>query len=414
MGGLLLGRPDENAKITLTESDQVENSKIQWTNHTMNPWRGCTKVSPGCKNCYADTLSARNPAVLGVWGPNGTRVVASEAKWREPLKWNSEAKRAYDEWNEARHDDRDRGGFPGAAPPERPRVFCASLSDVFEDWKGPLENSQGVQIWRRDDGSWTTSDYYRDTKSLTTDDVRWRLFRLIDDTPNLSWLILTKRPENIARMMPGRLVGLAADMSAKSLESGADWEEVPTVRSNLWLGTSVEDQQRADERIPPLLKIPAAVRFLSVEPLLGPIDLTRIIDRGDSIDCLRGETCARESGCLVSSEDSPGIDWVIVGGESGPNARPCQIEWIRDVVEQCKQAGIPCFVKKLGKIVMWRPSSGPCGNWPPDTRFDYDRGGESSNHRIVMNDKKGGDLAEWPFDFQVREFPDGRFVKGRN
>src|SRR5262245_49606753 len=120
----------------------MENSKIQWTDHTFNVWRGCEKVSPGCAHCYAETMSRRNPAVLGEWGKHGTRVIASEAMWREPLKWDRQAR----------------------AAGVRKRVFCASLADVFED-----------------------------RPELVA--PRERLFRLIEDTPNLDWQLLTKRPE---------------------------------------------------------------------------------------------------------------------------------------------------------------------------------------------------------------------------
>jgi protein gp37 len=156
----------------------AENSNIEWTTHTFNPWRGCTKVSAGCKHCYADTLAGRNPAVLGVWGPKGTRVVAAEKQWREPLGWDKKAK----------------------AAGERHRVFCASLADVFEDWTGPMVDSTGMKLHadRRgmpigDDGL-TPGD-----RDMTMQDVRLRLFDLIDRTPNLDWQLLTKRPQNWRR-----------------------------------------------------------------------------------------------------------------------------------------------------------------------------------------------------------------------
>src|SRR5262245_38941981 len=159
-------------------------TNIQWCDHTFNPWRGCTKVSPGCQHCYAETLAARNPKVLGVWGPHGTRVIASESMWREPLKWNKKAEIA------------------GV----RRRVFCASLADVFEDRPELVE-------------------------------PRYRLWRLIVNTPYLDWLLLTKRPENAGRML-------------------ADGGSLPGILGfpSIWLGVSVEDQQRADERIPVLLR----------------------------------------------------------------------------------------------------------------------------------------------------------------
>lgn len=181
-----------------------------------NPWRGCTKVSRGCANCYAEAGSKRNPAVLGVWGDAGTRVIASESYWRLPLKWDRQAAKAG----------------------ERRRVFCASLADVFEDRPELVSPRQ-------------------------------RLFRLIGDTPYLDWLLLTKRPENVLRMTHDEWCPPVPGHVSQNAGDGHSWKWP----SNVWLGVSVEDQQRADERIPILLQTPAAVRFLSCEPLLGPLDL---------------------------------------------------------------------------------------------------------------------------------------------
>jgi protein gp37 len=261
---------------------------------TFNPWRGCTKVSPGCTHCYAETLSHRNPKVLGIWGDNGTRVVASEAAWREPWKWDRAA---------------------GAAG-ERHRVFCASLADVFED-----------------------------RPELVA--PRVRLFHLINETPNLDWLLLTKRPENIRRFCG------APDVRRSWAES---------TPPNVWLGTSIENQATADERIPHLLKTPAAVRFLSCEPLLGPVDLMPWFQRGERCrEC--GSTklgtldpcgpdwyaglpplCTRCGGLT----ESP-IHWVIVGGESGPKARPMHPAWARSLRDQCQAAGVSYFMKQMSK-----------------------------------------------------------------
>lgn len=318
----------------------AENSKIEWTTHTFNPWRGCTKVSAGCANCYAETLSHRNPKALGVWGDNGTRVVASDAMWREPVKWNRLA------------------GEAG----ERHRVFCASLADVFED-------RPELVAWRQG------------------------LFELIDTTPNLDWLLLTKRPENILQMWPKSGTGKHVGVTSEGF----------ITRANVWIGTSVEDQAAADKRISELLKIPAAVRFLSMEPLLGPVDISYpalLFPRGPQM-CCSGRECA----CQGLPCDPPpwlypkgeGIDWVIVGGESGHGARPCEVDWIRGIVRQCKAASVPCFVKQLG------------------SKFSDDRmgiAGRDLHGEFVdplvsrrLRDKKGGDIAEFPDDLRVREFP---------
>jgi protein gp37 len=283
----------------------AENTKIEWATHTFNHVRGCTKVSDGCKFCYADTLSKRNPLTLGIWGPNGTRVVASEAMWKEPLKWDRQAKMAFDKYR--------CGGGPNKPPYERPRVFCASLADVFEDWRGPMRNARNEPLFVGLADSWDAPPMTPGNRlrHLDMQDVRRRLFDLIDATPNLDWLLLTKRPENVLRMF-GEIADGVDHYKAESLSRA--WH------SRVWIGTSCENQATVDERIPHLLRVPAAVRFLSCEPLLGPVDLAAWL--------------------LL------GIEWVIVGGESGPGARPCRVEWIRSIVEQCKAAGVPCFVKQ--------------------------------------------------------------------
>lgn len=292
----------------------AQNSKIEWTTHTFNPWRGCTKVSAGCANCYAETLSKRNPKVLGIWGDNGTRVVASESMWREPLKWNEAARIAG----------------------ERHRVFCASLADVCEE--------------RRD-----------------VDGARIRLKAMIWSTPHLDWLLLTKRPQNYTRLFWGPNPG--------------EWPD------NVWAGTSCENQQTADERIPHLLRVPAAVRFLSLEPLLGSITLSTWLPNQDADQ----DTTAFQT--FHRPED--GLHWVIVGGESGANARPMNIEWARSIVSQCKSAGVPVFVKQLGAFPICRHSHPPTAN--PASCCEC--------FPLSVRDRKGGDMSEWPEDLRIRQMP---------
>ena len=176
------------------------NSQIEWTHHTFNPWWGCSKVSAACDNCYAETATVRNN--LQVWGKAAPRKFADESVWKNPLKWNKQAEKLG-----VRH-----------------RVFCASMSDVFED---------------RDDLKFP----------------RKQLWDLIRETPHLDWLLLTKRPQNI--------------------ESMIDWDVWP---ENIWLGATIEDQVNAGKRLPHLLKHKAKVRFLSCEPLLGDLDLTSWIN----------------------------------------------------------------------------------------------------------------------------------------
>ena len=278
------------------------NSKIAWTGtrlpdgtwepgNTFNPWVGCTKVSSACDHCYAEGW-ARRSGSPGLW--QGERRRTSEANWRQPIKWDQKA----------------------AAAGIRKRVFCASLADAFDN-QVPTE-------WR------------------------WDLWALIRATPALDWLLLTKRPQNIAKMLP------------------AGWEGG---WPNVWLGTTAENQTEADRRIPHLLAAPAAIRFLSVEPMLGPVDLF--------------EAGAIEMDCVAPGEVNIGafsrglVDWVIVGGESGPNARQMHPEWVRDLRDQCVRAGVAFFMKQIG-------SNGT--GW----------GGYTG---------KGDDPSEWPDDLRVREFP---------
>ncbi len=245
----------------------AENSAIEWTDHTFNPWMGCTKVSDGCKNCYAETLMDKRYGKVK-WGPQGTRIRTSAANWRKPLAWNRQAEK------EGR----------------RFRVFCASLADVFED-------KPEVYPWREE------------------------LFGLIGNTPNLDWLLLTKRPENVDNMFL-EIVG--------PIRLG--WEDFP----NIWIGTSVENQEQYDKRVPELRNVPSAIRFLSMEPLLGPVEF--------------GEHVQAEYDPELEHGPYSAFDWVIVGGESGHGKRPFNADWARLIRDQCQAAGVPFFMKQIDKI----------------------------------------------------------------
>ncbi len=226
----------------------AENSKIEWTDHTFNPWVGCQKVSPGCDHCYAEGWAKRSGMVQ--WGPHAERRRTSEALWRKPLKWAK--------------------GARGTG--KRPKVFCASLADVWDN-QAPAE-------WRRD------------------------LFNLIYATPELDWLLLTKRPENIAKMLPGAI---------------GEVELWPW--PNVWLGTTAEDQAHYDRRWLKLNDIPAKVRFISYEPALGPM--------------------------IPTSAFVP--DWIICGGESGTKARHMDPAWARSLHKHCVANGIAFFMKQMTK-----------------------------------------------------------------
>lgn len=349
----------------------AETTGISWTDSTFNHVRGCSKISPGCENCYAATMSKRNPGTLGVWGPNGTRVVASESMWQQPLKWNKRAGGDRQRWERAAAECRSE--YDGIEPYQRPRVFCASLADVFEDWQGRIRTTEKLEgggnavAWYRPDigvcrAGQTTPGLQMGERLATMDDVRRQLFRLIDATPNLDWLILTKRPENIAKMMPKRFVkdrqpifpgcpGPLGEPIDCMIEGG--------IRKNLWLGTTVENQDYAKNRITELVKNPAAIHFVSYEPALGPLKLPfRYGD--DPYHSDYGQSLIRQK-----------IDWVICGCESGHHRRPMKIEWAESVRDQCKAAGVAFFMKQM-----------------------------------EINGKVETDIEKFPASLQVREFPE--------
>ena len=246
----------------------ADTTKIEWTatrladgtllpGYTFNPWTGCTKVSPGCDHCYAEGWSKRSGHVE--WGPHGSRRRTSAANWAKPIKWNAEAE----------------------ATGIRRKVFCASLADVFDN------HASITSGWRGD------------------------LWHLIYRTPHLDWLLLTKRPQNIAKMLPE---GYGAPAW------GDGWK-------NVWLGTTAENQVEWDRRWPVLEKIPAVIRFISAEPLVSDIQM--------------------------NGNSKP--DWLIVGGESGPGARPMHPDWPRSLRDQCRAAGVDFFFKQWGQ---WAPIDG--------------------------------------------------------
>lgn len=275
----------------------ADKTSIEWCDSTLNPWVGCTKVSAACDHCYAEGWAKRSGMVE--WGNAPRRRTKT---WNNPLKWQRDA-----DAFEAEHG-------------RRRRVFCASLADVFDNQVPPE--------WRAD---------------------LWDLIRQCD---RLDWLLLTKRPQNIRKMLPP--------------DWGDGWAHV-------WLGTTAEDQTEAVRRIPHLLAAPAAIRFLSAEPLLGPIDFRPFglgvhhhPDNDPSDHAV--QAVVRAARRLVGG---PQLDWIIVGGESGPQHRPMQPEWARSIRDQCEAAGVPFFMKQL---------SG-------------------------RNQKQIGDINQFPADLRIREWP---------
>jgi protein gp37 len=287
-------------------------TNIEWCDSTFNPWIGCTKVSPACDHCYAERSTPAR--TLGVeWGAKGERHRTAPANWSMPKRWNAQA-----EAFQAKHG-------------RRQRVFCASLADVFDN-KVPAQ-------WRAD------------------------LFHLIQTTPNLDWLVLTKRIGNVRCMLANIAHGADPDLLLV--------DQLPL--HNLWLGATICNQEEADRDIPKLLDLPARVRFLSIEPMLGPVDLRRVgYEEDDGSDfggweewdaiaswgnVLTGEWSSGERRGDAISNDviswrTSHIDWVICGGESGPEARPMHTDWARGLRDQCAAVGTPFLFKQWGE---WLP-----------------------------------------------------------
>lgn len=270
---------------------------IQWADYTFNPWIGCRKVAPECANCYAETLD-RNRYSKTLDGGTKEKPVSHWGSgprhrtktWGDPLKWNRMAPNTFT---------------------RRPRVFCASLSDWLDDENVPIE-------WFAD------------------------LLRIIHDTPNLDWLLLTKRPQNWQERMDGACVALAMEAYESEEQMAFEWYQHGIPPENVWIGVSAGADQAA------ALDIPAKVHFLSCEPMLHP----------------------------MATEHAAKFDWIIFGGESGKNARFCSMQSIRDGVGFCRRNNVAPFVKQLG-----------------------------SNTNYDLKDSHGGDMSEWPEDLRVREFP---------
>jgi protein gp37 len=274
----------------------TENTRIEWADHTFNPWIGCTKVGPGCDGCYAEQRMDKRLHVVQ-WGAGQPRKRTSAANWKAPLLWNAQAA---DFWKIYGH---------------RQRVFCASLSDVFDN-EVPTD-------WRRE------------------------LFDMIERTPHLDWLLLTKRIGNAREMLEECYFGR--------------WAE--RVRANILLGATVVNQSEAERDIPKLLAVPAARRFLSIEPMLGPVDIQAAINR---MPWQIGGGAAE-------------LHWVICGGESGPKARPMHPDWARSLRDECQGAGVPFLFKQWGEWAPFsKPSHYPAGVTPdgskvgPDEQFTED------------------------------------------
>jgi protein gp37 len=304
------------------------------------------------------------------------------------------------------------------------------LCDVFEDWKGPIQNHEGQQLYVSDQepgrypavpfaGLESLAECERQNiadgtyRPATMNDLRRDLFRLIDSTEWLDWQLLTKRPENIKESWPARS-DFEYIPEAGSLNDFNEWN-----RDNVWIGTSVSEQKTADENIPKLLECAqlAPVLFVSAEPLLGPIDLRCLQHQGlYEVNALTGSNGVNRP----LQGTGPAINWVIAGGESGAGARHCRPKWIRSILRDCRAYSIPVFVKQMGAFVVDRNDS--LGGWEPqmwpeeieDVEHDiygFREEYQGADIRIRLRDPKGGNPVEWPPDLRVRQFPAGVIVQ---
>jgi protein gp37 len=306
-----------------------KDSKISWTNHTFNPWWGCSEVpaDPGCAHCYAREFAKRGGLA---WGDKATRRMFGEAHWHEPLRWNKTVAK--------------RGN-------RRERVFVGSMCDVFED-------------------------------RPELDAVRARLWHLIAQCSNLEWLLLTKRPENAARMVPQA------------------WSEGWPV--NVWFGATASNKAILNARVPLVRAIPAAVRFLSCEPLLEELDF--------------------DHGWFFGAHK---IDWVIFGGESGSTARQCHSGWIEQAVRTLAGSGgtdhgwgVDVFVKQMGQnftvfdhdVSAWlaHPATAVVGDGP----LTRSGGLIAYTKRIKLGDLSGRDPEQWPEKLRLQMYPGVHLVRG--
>lgn len=352
-------------------------TSIQWTDYKWNPVRGCSRISEGCRNCYAEAIAGRfsggdvidTPqrwdgkgaafngfAIMTKSGPRWTgRVELIDHKLAEPLRWRKPR-----------------------------RVFVNSMSDLFH------ENLPDADILS--------------------------VFQVMGKCPAHTFQILTKRPGRMLDFLTnrrwrnlGHSPAMCGDHHA-AIIPGEHLESDIASLPNVWLGVSVEDQKTADERIPLLLQTPAAKRFVSYEPALGPVNLRRVEHEPEGsggtvyINSLTGDFLSIGGGGAIAA-----LDWIIVGGESGHNARPFDIQWARNTIQQCKKASVACFVKQLGAVPMmnenqWHQRINETGLahllTPKNAKYM-----PAGFVPLAFKDGHGGEMSEWPEDLRVREFP---------
>ena len=375
-------------------------TSIEWTDASWNPVRGCTKVSEGCRNCWAMRMAARF-SKPGMWGHGFAEMVGGQPRWTGrvelipamldlPLRWSKPSRvflSSFDLFHESLPDHAIDSVFAVMAVGASDLRHCRARDCDHEPC------SEGLPTFARHTYQVLTKRPERMQRYVSAPGVQDRIAEALD---NLGWGWSSDAAEGLCEAWP-----------------------LP----NVWLGTSVEDQATADTRIPLLLQTPAAVRFVSYEPALGPVDFTRwTTKRSDGAwlccECCLGDRCDDDRHCdrrschvCKSSGALPaGLDWIIAGGESGPGARPFDVAWARSTIARCRAAGVACFVKQVGAEP--RETGGDhLYDWP-----EYDvaencatRAGVSPAGgqwwAIPLRDRKGGDMEEWPEDLRVREFP---------
>lgn len=302
----------------------ADRSKIEWTQATWNPVTGCTKVSPGCDHCYAETFAERWRGTEGHHFENGFDVQLRPERLDQPLKWKKPR-----------------------------RIFVNSMSDLFHE--------------------------------SVPDKFIGQVFETMGAAKQHTFQLLTKRHGRMRSLL--RRWSMHAEKRGCRCPAGQDGCSAPVdvlhgtwPLPNVWLGVSAEDQWWADVRIPALLQTPAAIRWVSVEPLINPLGLYP----GRWIPPTGGGP--RVNLERPYEDPGPALDWIVVGGESGPGARRVSPGWIRHIVEECQGSGVPVFVKQMGSV------------WATNTSVD----GKSVR---AHGDSKGGDWEYWPEDLRIREFP---------
>jgi protein gp37 len=345
-----------------------DSSAIEWTDATWNPSTGCTKISPGCLHCYIDTTPPfRMAGRKFVHGKTDLQLHLDRLD--KPLHWRKPKRVFVNSLSDLFHEDVSDEFIAAVFG-----VMCACPKHTFQvltkraqrmhDWVAKMNKAGGLGVYIRCHEGRSALRGLFDSVART-ETVNGEIKRRLDDP----WM---------------------------QVMNGAGCNYGPSPLWNVWLGVSCEDQQRADERIPWLLKTPAAVRFVSAEPLLGPLQFTKLPAPKELQRSINGGLCydALKDNADRFFEPDHRLGWVIVGGESGPGARPCRVEWILSIVEQCKAAGVACFVKQVGSHPVARGAS----------RGDHY---EENDLRKLwrMIDKKGGDMAEWPEALRVREYP---------